>query len=582
MNTEIYHCVFTHATDGWSGSGGRFIAVDRDAAQILPTEALIELKAFLGKLMPESKAPAWSMRRFAAGSERYACVIASYGGFADADGRDGVLNHARVVQLERDSLWFDPFPLVAMAEDFDIDSVREREPVDRLQAYLDRIAEEDVVTVIPLSREELKTLPRDLVRDVLTGTLAAIADTRGRRRVRAPQGRLAQIARAWAALPVGLQRLSTWAYGANDGVPVQLIWSADLERTSVAAPSDAVIDCVAKYTGILLDSTYDIRQFVNDEEIDLAGFSKFVQVASATAAALPERPAMSKKSQKQESRPRSRVDSAIDDDSVLDLNRQYDRMFAAIKEYVDLRLDAYEAGGAMKVAARQALSSPPGATWKQRLDRNAVPIIGALIAGVLLTLGVLFAMGRLGGDNAGRGRAAVPARTATTTHESRVNPESATESQTETVDERPIASPRLRKLIDDAARTGKWKEAFLTLSETEPETVARMIDDTINAPTANSQTRSVLADLRDRVRGSGKKLNSNDREVLRKYLLQYIATREGTADDAVAVDEDLSDLRSELMKAIKTRTNVGSSSDKPDDFELQSEVILRWLEMNPS
>jgi hypothetical protein len=575
MNTEIYHCVFTHATDGWSGSGGRFVAVERNAPE-LPTDAEIELKAFLGKLMPESAAPAWSMRRFAAGADRYACVIASYNGFADAGNRAGVLNHARVVRLERDSIWFDPFPLVALAEDFDIESVKQLDPLDRLQAYLDRIAEEDAVEVRALSRQELITLPRELLREVLTGTLAARADNRGHRRVRAPRGRLAHIARAWAALPVGLQRQSTWAYGAQDGVPVQLIWTGDAERINVDSPSDAVIDCVANYMA-LLDSSYDLRTLVNDEEINLAPFSSLVQVAAATVASLPETNAMSKKAQKPESRPRPTAGFELEDDAAVELNRQYDRILAAVKEYVDQRLDAYDAGGAGKPAVRPAQSAAvAGVTWKQWLDRNAIPIITALIAGVLLTLGVLFWMGRIGGGTAVRHRPAASVRTET--REAAVIPESATE----TADERPVASPQLRKLIEAAARTGKWKEAFLTFTESEPETVARMIDDTISAPTADANTRASLADLRDRVRGSGNKLDSSDREALRKYLLQYVVSREATADDGVVVDENVSDLTPPLMKAIKSQTNATSSSDKPEDFELQSEVILRWLEMNPS
>ncbi|HEV7764545.1 MAG TPA: hypothetical protein VGQ76_06050 [Thermoanaerobaculia bacterium] len=568
MNTDIYHCVFTHATDGWNASGGRFPPVERDAAQILPAEALEELKSFLGKMMPESSAAAWSMRRFAGGTERFACVIASYNGFEDAAGRGGVLNHARVVKLERESLWFDPFPLVAMAEELDIELIRKREPIDRLQAYLTRIADEDVVVVRSLSRHDLKTLPPQLVRDVLTGTLAAIADTRGRRRVLAPRGRLAEIARAWAALPVGLQRLSTWGYTANDGIPVQLNWTLDPEDVNVEEASRSVVDCVAKYVTIL-DSTYDVRQIVSDEGMDLAAFSQFVQRASATVAAtLPEKIEMPKKSSKAEPRPRAQTE--VDGETVVDLNRQYDRMFASLREYVDLRIDALEAGRAAKPAPRSAESAT--ATWR---DRIAIP--AAILVSVVVTVVVLELFGMLRLRERFR---ANPSETATTTQQ-----EPApiyTPSANETVEDLPQASPRLQRFIADAATTGRWKEAFLAFSEGEPETVARMIEETINDPTTGRVTRTTLADFRDRIRGTGKKLGAGDREALRKYLLQFVARKEGSAGEQIVIDESLKDLTPVVVRSVKARTNAGSATDNPEDFDLQSEAILRWLEKNPS
>jgi hypothetical protein len=482
------------------------------------------------------------------------------------------LNHARVVKLERDSLWFDPFPLVAIAEEIDIEAVRKREPIDRLQAYLDRIASEDVVVVRSLSRHDLKTLPPQLVRDVLTGTLAAIADTRGRRRVLAPRGRIAEIARAWAALPVGLQRQSTWGYCANDGIPVQLNWTLHPEEVNVDPPSKATIDCVAKYTA-LLDSSYDVRQIVIDEDMDLAAFSQFVQRASATVAAtLPEKTEMTKKSPRTESRPRPRSESEIDSDAVVDLNRQYDKMFASLKEYVDLRLDGFEAGRASK-PSRSAESSAAIPKWKQWRDRYGIPV--AILLSVVVTVVVLELFGML----RARERASVNPPVATSSQEPAPI---FTPSSTEAAENAPQASPQLRQLIVDAATSGKWKEAFLALSEGEPETLARMIDDTINDPATGQTTRSTLASFRDRIRGTGKKLNSADRETLRKYLLQYVARKDGSAGEAIVIDETLKDLTPAVMRSVKNRTRAGLATENPEDFELQSEVILRWLEKNPS
>ncbi|HYI11835.1 MAG TPA: hypothetical protein VEK57_22455 [Thermoanaerobaculia bacterium] len=589
MNSEIYHCVFTHATDGWSGSGGRFEPVEPNAAELLPAEALIELQSFLGKLIPESKGPAWAMRRFSAGSDRYACFIASYGGFKDAAGRNGLLNHARVVRLEPDAVWFDPLPLVALAEEFPIDEVQRADPLDRLQAYLGKLADENVVTVRALSRQELKPVPREALREVLLTTISAIGDKRGKRRVRAPKLPLTQLARAWAALPVGLQRRSAWAHGANDGVPVQLIWSDDPERTNQERPSDAAIRCVDQYLGLLLDSNYDLRQLVLDEELDLAAFTQLVQRASATAmtttaALLPEKTEMTKKNNRPEPRSRGRSDSEPLD--AAELNRQYETMFESLKEYVDLRLEGYEAGrAAAKVAPRGSdvpLKTSGGARtvpgWKAALDRYGIAA-AALAAGILLTLGVLALTGVL---KWGRGTAAARpeqqqevAGTVTAEDE----PEDAGPVP---VPQPPQATEYLRTLVTQTETTGKWPEAFQALTETEPRTVAALVDDTIGHQTTGPNTRKALAALRDRLNGTGKKLDRTDRSALRNYLLQYIAAEVTAGQPEVIVDDKMNDLKPAVMQRVIGATGATGKLAEPSEPVLQSEIILRWLESHPS
>ena len=550
---------------GGPGSGGRFHGFERDASEILPSEALAELKELLRKLMPEGDQPAWAMRRFSGGKDRFACVAVSYGGFADADRRDGVLNHARVVKLEPESAWVDPYPLVALAAEFEIKSVLRRDAVDRLQSYVDAVAEEDV-TVRALSRQELKSVPRELLHDVILGTLTGIADARVRRRVRMPQGPLPQIARAWAALPVGLQRRSSWAYGVADGVPVQIIWTADAAEVNVDGPSRAVKDCAAKYTEIVFDSNYDLSNYVKNEQIDLGGFSQDVQRMAATVAAtLPETKAMStKKSQKGESRSGPRGETLAEGD-VAELNRQYERILDSLKEYVDLRLEAYETG-------RPAKALQPSKTRQGFMQQYGIAL-GA-IGGVLLTIVIFFAIRWFQERQSVRTNVPqVPQQ------ESGVLPQSETETEAADV---PQTNSKLRALISSADASGQWKEAFLALTEQEPALVGGMIEDAILHPSSGSAADSTLANFRDRLLGNGKKLASADREALRKYLLQYIGALEASAADPVIIDEGLSDLSPVLMRSIKVRTKTRSASDKAEDFELQSEIILRWLEANPA
>lgn len=585
MNTDIYHCVYTHATDGRSGTGGRFERVEPDAAELLPSEAYRELQSFLEKLDPESNEPAYAMRRFSAGSKRYACFISSYRGFADAANRIGVLSHARVLQLEPEAVWFDPWPLAALGEEFPIDAVRDAEPIDRLQAYIERIANEEVI-VRPLTREELRKLPREKLREVLLAALAASGDARGRRRAPAPGLPVTQLARAWAALPVGLQRRSFWAYGTREGLPVPLTWSTTAERTVADIPSDLSVRAVDDYLALLLKSTYDLGPLVRDENLELGAFAQQVQRAAGTAAAVTAGMAvemidMSKKSQKPGPRPRARPDAEpIDGNSIVDLNRQYDRMFEALKEYVDLRLEAHESGRATRPAARGSSGELPlaGGPWWQRY---ALPI-GALVAGILLTLGVLAFMGWLpfGCDRTTGGidtAAVVDDGSGQTTS-----------AQDEQEDEQGYAaavparepSANLRGLVTEAARSKQWAEAFLALTTSEPETVTALIDKAVLHPTSGADVRQKLAALKARV--AAKTLQSTDRAALRVYLLQYIATQVATADAGVVIDEKVTDLGPAVMKRLKDETNAASSETEPSKIELQGEIILRWLEKHPS
>ena len=582
MNTDIYHCVYTHAKDGWSGTGGRFARVESDAAELLPSEAYRELQSFLEKLDPEGNEPAYAMRRFSAGSKRYACFISSYGGFADAANRNGVLSHARVLQLEPEALWFDPWPLAALGEEFPIDAVRDAEPIDRLQAYIERIANEEVI-VRPLTREELRKLPREKLREVLLAALGASGDTRGRRRVPAPGLPVTQLARAWAALPVGLQRKSFWAYGTKEGLPVPLTWSTTAERTVADIPSDLAVRAVDDYLALLLKSTYDLGPLVRDENLELGAFAQQLQRAAGTAAAVTatlavETTDMSKKSQKPDPRPRARPDAEpIDGSSIVDLNRQYDRMLDALKEYVDLRLEAYDSGRATRPAPRGGEMPLVSGPWWQRY---ALPI-GTLVAGILLTLGVLAFMGVL---PYGRDRTTGGIDTAAVVDDGSGQTTSADEDQDDDVPQPPAreASANLRGLVTEAARSKEWAEAFRALAASEPETVAALVDKAIAHTSTGPEVRQKLATLKARVLAKPPTLLPADRAELRGYLLQYIATEVTTAENPVVIDEKVTDLGPAVMKRLKDATSAASVETLPGKSELQGEIILRWLEKHPS
>src|SRR5688500_16470553 len=119
---DVFHRIYTHAAlDGFDTTGGRAFEVDdRDAARILPQDALADLDELLRKTTPDGRETAWVVRRFVSKSDSYACVITSYPDiFTDAGDRSGVLNHARVLRGPADDSCFDIAALVEVAADVD-------------------------------------------------------------------------------------------------------------------------------------------------------------------------------------------------------------------------------------------------------------------------------------------------------------------------------------------------------------------------------------------------------------------------------------------------------------------------------
>lgn len=541
MNTEIHHCVYTHARDGRSGAGGRFEAVENDAAELLPHEANRELRALLEKLQPEHvKQPAFVMKRFSGDAKRFACFIVSYGGFEDAAGRKGVLSHARVVPLERDSVWFDPFPLVAQAESFDMDAVRAAEPIDRLQAYLEKIRNESV-EVRALTRRAVQELPRELLRTVL---IASLGDAHARRRVLAPDAPLTQIARAWAALPVGLQRAMPWAYAASEGLPVPLAWSA---HASAMKPSATMTETVNRYIA-LLESNQELNPLVLDENLELGAFAQRLQRAGPAArereVEMPKRP--------QKTEP----------GTAADLNRQYDAIAESLKQYVDQRLEAHE----YQLRRSGAVAATPLRTDGRML------LIAGMIAGALIAAAVFGGVQYWNGRNSPRIDAApIDVSQPFEPEEPATEPERVSAAVAG-------ASDNLRRIVREAAATKKWAEGFLDVTTSEPETVAALIEKTILHDTTGPQSRGRLADLQARLRE--RKLTPADRAALRDYFVQYIAA--DVTGAKVVVDEKLTELTPAIVKQMKTATGAASAETQAANDDLQGEIILRWLEQHPS
>ncbi|MFP5247161.1 MAG: hypothetical protein ACLGH0_10745, partial [Thermoanaerobaculia bacterium] len=246
-----------------------------------------------------------------------------------------------------------------------------------------------------------------------------------------------------------------------------------------------------------------------------------------------------------------------DENTAVDLNRQYDQMFASLKKYVDQRLEAH---AALRTNAPQP-SAVTNDWWKYA---------AAAVAGIVLTLAVLVLTGVVDFSR----KPAAPEPQVVDLERDAPEPE-----PTPITPQPRKPSPTLRKLIADASTSNQWATAFRDLTVAEPETVAALIDKAIRHETTGAASRQKLAALQTRVRGEGAKLESTDREDLRDYLLQYIATQVGSD---VIIDDKLNDLSPAVIKRLKDATNAASTETQPTNNELQGELILRWLEKNPS
>jgi len=584
MNADVYDLIFTHAADGERGSGGRFVTTGRHAGELLPTEAFEELKVFLGTLTPADAGPAYAMRRFAAQGHHYACVAVSYAGFADADGREGVLSHARVIRLEWDSAWVDAYPLVAQAQELEIDRVLAADPLDRLQAYLTLIGDGTVVAAHRLSRADLQTLPRHFAEETIGGFLEALADRSGSRGRARPPERIGvpQLARAWATLPVGLQIDSPWAYAAADGAKVRLIW--DPQHGAATPRSEVWRELAARYVHLIYDRPDDLRPLVEAENLTLAELAQRIPQlpsgASRTNTPLdarrqPENPEMSQKKNKQDPRPRPASDAPIDSGTVVDLNRQFAAMEASLRDYIDQRFAALASGAPAPVAPKRTAGATRQSTTAARLERFAVP--AALIAGVLITLGLLAAFGMLRLDSWRGARQTARQQVTARQPAQRVDASSGTNSAAA-----PAArgNATVRALIRTAEKDNGWTTAFMKLSEREPETVVALIDDAMQQGSSTA-THNALQQLRAGVANGGASLTPKDREKLRRLLLQHVAMI-AAPDASIVIDDDLRDLTKGVVEQLERRTKAKPRVHDPASSDFQGEIILRWLEMHSS
>ena len=518
---EILHRLHTHAaTDSWSATGWKQVPLDeRDAGNTLPREVLLELDALMTKIAPASSETAWAVRRFTAGADTYACVIASYPDLVDDRGqRAGLLTHARLVRVPATTAAFDVAALVELAEGFAIADVHKAAMAQRLRCYLDLLSAESAIAIRDVSVSELD-LPRAFLCDALIATLAGISRREQIRVALAPAERtlIADLARAWAAIPVALQRTSAWAVSVADGCPVDVIFAAAAGKKASAVGSERLVDFVTRYTTLLLDSSRDFRNVLrNPEMTSVAKLDDALRKAEPLAQlghvlSEVEGSAMKK----------TRIEN---DTGNAELDRQYRAIEASLRNYLDQRLAAMpqrEAAGGWSTARVMTL------------------LIAAIVATAALMAGLLWMF---------------PPRVQTPQPQTILREDQpVTPAETITTTTTVAAIDPLEQVIDAAAVDGKWAEGLKILIADRPAMVS--------SAARSAATKLPNAAARNELEGIAKQID--DRKLTSRDRLRVLWM------DAIQGKTKLADL--------KQRYGVMTASNDAANIDLQSEIILRSM-----
>jgi hypothetical protein len=532
----LLHRLYTNAAAGGQSqeTGARAIPLEeRDAANVVSADVLAGLDDLLRKTQPAGNETAWVVRRFAApDGDSYACVIASYPDLVrDAKGRAGFLNHARLVRVAEPS--FDVTAIVEMAESFPIQEICATPEADRLAAYVNLVSGEDRVAIRPVAVAELQQLPRAFLADFLAACFAGLGQSQ-RMRFALTAPTIENLALAWAAVPLALQRSSSWAIGTDDSCSVDAIFAPQGKPPAQVA-SAAMLQCVKRYVA-LLDS-HDFGAILGNASIKtVVALDEVVKRATVAAPLAQEMEMQTKKS-----KPRRDEWEPLDADTIAELKRQHEAMEESLRHYVDQRLAALE----RQPSRGNTPSLATFAAWIPSLALLAILLIGSGA--------YWFANLRKPSTHS------VAAEEQARTEEERPT---FTPSTTETQPAR-IEQTSAQRAVAATETSGKWADALRDYLASDANTAARAIADL--AATASSGRRT-LDEFASRV-AAGTDLKPEGRERLRALLVDAIAAQN---DAGVTVDGKLADVDMARLKK-----EYSATATKPIDA--QSEIILRWM-----
>lgn len=221
----------------------------------------------------------------------------------------------------------------------------------------------------------------------------------------------------------------------------------------------------------------------------------------------------------------------LDPEVVAELDRQYKAMEQSMKSYVDQR-----------TAARAETST--AAPRRDQLWLIPIAIV-ALAAIGLAAWPYVF-----------------PKRAAVEPLRNIEAPVTGNEPETTTTD--PPPAPRadpVREAIASGAADGQWAVSLKNLMEQHGSVVATAM---------RSANRAALGDFAQRIE-RGQRLTQAERGRARLLLLESIAE--------VKADANLRDITPEVLSRLRGTYSVTTRSTDKNDIDLQSEIILRWMEV---
>lgn len=578
---EILHRIYTNAAEGglFQEPGARAVTLEeRDLLQADLPVIRRAVDDLLETTAPAGTEDGYAVLRYTGdGNETYGCLVVSYPGlFKDATGRDAFLNHARLVRVSEPAL--DAAALFEVVGDFPRGEVCAAEAPQRRNAYLGKVGMEDAaIPVRPVAAAGLQDVPRELLTDFLIALLVYIGQKKGEL-VLLPDADPAKLVRAWAALPLALQRRSSWAVGVAS-CPVDVVFARSQGKPATSDANKTLIQTVESYVSLLHEAPGRVDAILSNPAVTTAGelreavFSAAPAAAEMTPIPIAGQEEMAKKNRNPKVVPDQQWDPVHPDD-VADLSRQYKAMEASLRRIIDERFEALEArqrsqpkADKPREAKGTAVAAPAMATpkadgasaepwWKWPwLPFVAVVLIALVVFAVMLW----------------------PEKKTKTPEQQQTNSaESFVPAPVYTPPEDPQTPARRAVKAAEQSKDGSaWAEALKQFLEAEPELAARAIDE-LSAGTPN-RVDELLNEFAERV-GRKEDLGADGgrgREGLRELLVQCIAYQ-AFPDAGVKIDGSVADV-TPLIGRFKEQYGVKSTQTDATARELQSEIILRWI-----
>jgi hypothetical protein len=371
--------------------------------------------------------------------------------------------------------------------------------------------------------------------------------------VPAPEGSLvAELARAWAAVPVALQRTSAWAVGVGDGCPVDVIF-ATAGKKARDVGSDALVDFVARYVNLLLDSPYDFSAVLRNPEMTaVTKIHDALQKAEPLSVLGDLTLAPAGKSEMQKKKPKDDTPFSprgeLDNDLTTELDRQYRAIETSLRNYIDQRFAAMEA----RVPQREPAAASPW-TWTRVLT-----LVGMFAITAVLASGVTMLFTRIGKTT---GEAKDTAETASTdTVKTETAEKTATTAQPDSEAESRHAA--VKEVIAAAETDNTWGGSLLGLAQTNGKLVATEVEQGIKNIPKNDPARKRVEAILPTIKTGGLagRLDADPPREMRVALLKVIAP---------AINEN------ELASLKKN--SCAKSAYGNDVITYQGEIVLRWL-----